>query len=160
VHAFRPLADLPRTAELPFEAALAIESAEIADIRRLRAGGWRLVSPRRVASTPDRFRTYIQGSGAEFSVAQEAYAVARTGWLSDRTARYLASGRPALVEDTGQRTVPTGEGLLTFRTPAEARRRALSLVRHYEAHRVAARGLAAQYFDSGVVLRRLLEDVL
>ena len=160
VHAFRRLVDLPRIAGLPFEAALAIDSAESADILRLRAGGWQLVSPRRVASTPDRFRAYVRQSGAEFSVAQEAYAVTRTGWLSDRTARYLASGRPALVEDTGQRTVPTGDGLLTFRTPAEAGRRARSLVRHYEAHRAAARDLAARYFDSGVVLRSLLEDVL
>jgi hypothetical protein len=64
------------------------------------------------------------------------------------------------VEDTGQRSVPTGSGLLVFRTPADARRQARALVRDYEAHCVAARELAARYFDARVVLRRLLEDLL
>jgi hypothetical protein len=160
VHSFRRLLDLPRAAELPFEAALSIDRAEEADIGRLQAGGWRLVSPRRVASTPQRFRSYVQGSGAEFSVAQEAYAESGCGWLSDRTARYLASGRPALVEDTGQRSVPTGRGLLVFRTAAQARRQAQALVRDYDEHCAAARELASEHFDARIVLRRLLEDVL
>jgi hypothetical protein len=160
VHSFRRLLDLPRAAELPFEAALSIDRAEEADIGRLQEGGWRLVSPRRVASTPQRFRSYVQGSGAEFSVAQEAYAESGCGWLSDRTARYLASGRPALVEDTGQRSVPTGRGLLVFRTAVQARHQAQALVRDYDEHCAAARELAAEHFDARIVLRRLLEDVL
>jgi len=159
VHAFRRLLDLPRATALPFEAALAIDRAETSDLARLRDGGWRLVSPANVASTPQAFRSYVCGSGAEFSVAQDAYAATRCGWLSDRTTRYLASGRPALVADTGQRSIPTGRGLLTFRTPAEARRQATALVRDYDAHSAAARALATEHFDSTNILRSILEDV-
>jgi hypothetical protein len=160
VHSFRRLADLPRLTALPFEAALAIDSRETRDLALLRDAGWRLVSPGEVAGDPASFRAYVRRSGAEFSVAQEAYAATRTGWLGDRTVRYLASGRPALVEDTGQRSVPTGRGLVTFATIAEARRGAESIVREYDEHSAAARALAAEYFDSDVVLARLLEDVL
>ena len=71
------------------------------------------------------------------------------GWLSDRTARYLASGRPALVEDTGQRTVPTGRGLLTFRTPAEAREGAEAIASDYDATARAARALATRLLRLG-----------
>ena len=159
VHAFRRLLDLPQATALPFEAALAIDRAETSDLARLRDGGWRLVSPTRVAATPQAFRSYVRGSGAEFSVAQEAYAATRCGWFSDRTARYLASGRPALVADTGQRSIPTGQGLLTFRTPAEARRQATALVRDYDAHSAAARALATEHFDSSGILRSLLGDI-
>jgi hypothetical protein len=160
VHAFRRLMGLPRLTSLPFEAALAIDPTETSDLALLRDAGWTLVSPDRVAGDPAAFRSYVAHSGAEFTVAQEAYTATRTGWLSDRTTRYLASGRPALVEDTGQRSVPTGHGLVTFSTVAEARRGAKEIAEDYEAHSIAARKLATRYFDSDAVLGRMLEDLL
>ena len=160
VHAFRPLVELPQLSGLPFEAALAIDPVERHDLLRLRRAGWRLVAPRLVAGDPDSFRAYVRSSGAEFTVAQEAYTATATGWLGDRTVRYLASGRPALVEDTGLRSVPTGEGLLTFSTLTEARRGAAALVDEYDRHRAAARRIAVEYFDSDLVLGRLVEDLL
>jgi hypothetical protein len=160
LHSFRRFADLPRRSSLTFEAALAIDAAETRDIALLNRGGWRLVDPRHVASDTTSFRDYVAGSGAEFTVAQEAYTATHSGWLGDRTARYLASGRPALVEDTGHCTVPTGEGLLTFRTLDEARLAADAIASDYERHSRAARALATSYFDSDVVLTRLLEDIL
>lgn len=160
VHAFRGLVELPRLTSLPFEAALAIDPAETSDLTLLCDAGWTLVSPDRVASDPAAFRSYVADSGAEFTPAQEAYTATRTGWLSDRTTRYLASGRPALVEDTGQRSVPTGRGLVTFSTVAEARRGAEEIAGDYEAHRIAAHELATEYFDSDFVLGRLLADLL
>jgi hypothetical protein len=159
VHAFRRVADLPRAAALPFEAALAIHPSEDRDLALLRSGGWRLVAPQRVAGDPDSYRAYVAGSGAEFSVAQEAYTATRTGWIGDRTVRYLASGRPALVEDTGH-SVPTGAGLLTFSTPSEAQSAAHDLVDNYPAHCAAARELAVEHFAADKVLSRLLEDLL
>jgi len=160
VHAFRRLLDLPNAAELPFEAALAIHPEEAGDLALLASGGWTLVSPENVAADPDTYRAYVAGSGAEFSVAQEAYTATRTGWIGDRTVRYLASGRPALVEDTGQSSVPTGAGLLTFSTPSEARSAAHDLVENYAAHCAAARELAVEHFAADKVLSRLLEDLL
>src|SRR5207249_4043766 len=79
--------------------------------------GWQLVDPCVAAGDPHAFRGYVQGSWAEFSVAQGVYVETESGWFSDRTVRYLASGKPALVQDTGfSRLYPVGEGLLAFCT--------------------------------------------
>ncbi len=155
-HQFRRLADLPERAAETFEVALDIAPADAADRALLEGHGWQLVDPREVAGTAEAFRSYVQGSGAEFSVAQGVYVDTRTGWFSDRTVRYLASGKPALVQDTGS-PVPAGEGLVTFKTPQEASDGARRIVDDYEAHSRAARALAEEAFDHARVLGRLLE---
>ncbi|MEA2311569.1 MAG: hypothetical protein QOE28_1537 [Solirubrobacteraceae bacterium] len=156
-HEFRPLADVPRRSGLPFEAVLDLHPADAADGDRLRAGGWRLRPPADTAG-PGAFADYVRGSGAEFSAAQGVYVHTRSGWCSDRTVRYLASGRPALVQDTGQAdTLPVGEGLLTFSTPEEAVVRAGELVAGHARHAAAARRLAETYFSPAAALLPLLE---
>ena len=108
---------------------------------------------------PDAFRPYVQGSGAEFSVAQGIYVETNSGWFSDRTVRYLASGKPALVQDTGfSANYPVGEGLVAFRTLDEAAAGAQRIAADYPAHRAAARALAEERFDSDRVLARFLEE--
>ena len=103
----------------------------------------------------------MQGSGAEFSVAQGIYVETRSGWFSDRTTRYLASGRPALVQDTGfSHTLPVGDGLVAFRTPDEAVAGAGRIAADYDRHARAARRLAEEHLDSDRVLGSVLEDVL
>jgi hypothetical protein len=100
----------------------------------------------------------VRESGAEFSVAQGVYVETESGWFSDRTVRYLASGRPALVQDTGfGRSLPVGEGLLSFRTPREAATRARELVVDYARHCRAARALAESHFAPTAALTPLLE---
>ncbi len=159
-HEWRRFAMLPDLSGLPFEAALRIEPADAADRGLLERGGWRLVDPVLVSS-PRSFRAYVARSGAEFSVAQGIYVETRSGWFSDRTVRYLASGKPALVQDTGfSSDVPVGEGLVSFRTLAEALDGAWSIVLDYERHARAARALAERCFDSDEVLRDLLEVAL
>jgi hypothetical protein len=82
-----------------------------------------------------------------------------SGWFSDRTVRYLASGKPALVQDTGfGRSYPVGEGLVAFRTLEEAIAGAERIERDYEEHCRAARALAEEYFDAGKVLGRFVEE--
>jgi hypothetical protein len=161
VHEFRKFVELPGRAPGTFEVALDIHPAEKSDLALLREHGWELVDPRQVARDPLTFREYVQGSGAEFSVAQGIYVETGSGWFSDRTVRYLASGKPALVQDTGfRRTVPAGEGLLAFRTLDEAAAGAGEIAGEYERHSLAARRLAEEEFDSDRVLTRLLEDAL
>jgi hypothetical protein len=160
-HEFRKFIDLPGRATGTFEVALDIHPADEDDLALLRENRWELVDPRQVARDPLTFRAYVQGSGAEFSVAQGIYVETQNGWFSDRTVRYLASGKPALVQDTGfARTVPTGEGLLAFRTLEEAAAGSRAIAGDYERHSVAARRLAKDEFDSECVLTRLLEDAL
>lgn len=158
---FRKLAALPQRAPGEFELALDIDPAEESDLALLQENGWRLVDPREAAGTPDAFRDYVQGSAAEFSVAQGIYVETGSGWFSDRTARYLASGKPALVQDTGFGTaLPIGAGLVAFRTLEEAVAGAEDILGDYERHAQAARSIAEERLDSDRVLRRLLEDVL
>ena len=160
VHEFRKFVELPGLAHQTFEIALDIHPAEGKDLALLRRHGWRLVDPRAAAPDPDAFRRYVQTSGAEFSVAQGVYVETESGWFSDRTVRYLASGKPALVQDTGfGRNYPVGEGLLAFRTPEQAVAGAERISRDYEEHCHAARALAEEYFNSEEVLRRFIEEV-
>src|SRR5262249_38651161 len=156
-HQWRAFLGLPRDTGLSFEAALDIDPADGADRDALESRDWLLVDPT-VAATPDSFREYVRGSGAEFSVAQGIYVKTRSGWFSDRTARYLASGRPALVQDTGfTRTLPAGEGLIAFATLEEAAAGARSIADDYQRHVEAARDIAKRHFDSDAVLADLLE---
>jgi hypothetical protein len=155
----RKVFSLPSRSGRAFELALDIHSDERRDLRALRANGWRLVDPREVAGDPDAFRRYVQGSGAEFSVAQGVYVETCSGWFSDRTTRYLSSGKPALVQDTGfSRAIPTGEGLLSFRTLEEAIAGAEAIASDYDRHADAARAVAEENFDSDRILEKLLED--
>ena len=159
-HEFRRFVDMPHLTSRRFEIALAIDPIDEVDRQLMHEHGWCLVDPHLVAAFPDDFRTYVQHAWAEFSVAQGVYVETRCGWFSDRTTRFLASGKPALVQDTGFSTnLPTGEGLVAFSTVDEAVAGALAIERDYEAHARRAREIAETYFDSDKVLGGMLDEV-
>src|SRR2546430_3077894 len=84
----------------------------------LSAHGWRTVEATRVCADLDSYRSYIQSSKAEWSVAKNGYIVGQSGWFSDRSACYLAAGRPVIAQETGfSASLPAGGGLLSFRAP-------------------------------------------
>lgn len=156
-HQFRRLIELPERVEgAEFELALEIHPGDDADRRALEDHGWAIVGPRAVAATPQGFRDYVSASSAEFSVAQGVYAESGSGWFSDRTAAYLACGRPALVQDTaiGAELRP-GEGLLTFSSLEEAVAGAERIAAE-PSNAAAARRFAEERLDSDLVLGRLL----
>jgi hypothetical protein len=157
-HQFRRLLELPgRVTEATFEIALDIHPGDSEDLDALRYHGWRIVDPRPATGSPGRFRDFLSASSAEFSVAQEVYTETGSGWFSDRTAAYLACGRPTLVQDTGLGDrLPIGEGLLTFSSLEEAASGVDRILADYAEHSTAARSLAIRYLDSDVVLGRLL----
>jgi len=157
VHEFRKFAALPRLSGQPFELALDIDPSEVKDLELLAANGWSRVDPGQVAGDPWRYRSYIQRSRAEWMVAKNLYVQTNSGWFSDRSLCYLASGRPVLAQDTGwTRLYPAGEGLLAFTTPEEALAGVEAIGRDYPRHARAARAVAEEYFDSDKVLSRLL----
>lgn len=160
-HEFRRLLSLPERVEgATFELALDIHDGDAADLEALRAAGWAVVRPREVAPTPATFAAYLRDSGAELSAAQGAYVASRCGWVSDRSAAYLASGRPALVQDTGFAAVlPVGEGLLAFSDLAGAEEEARRILADPAGHAAAARELARAHLDSDLVIGRLLEAI-
>lgn len=158
-HEFRKLLSLPEHVPATFEIALNIHPGDHKDLAALESSGWRITDPA-VAATPDSFRRYVQESAAEFSVAQGIYVETNSGWFSDRTVRYLASGKPVLVQETGfSQHMVTGRGLIPFRTLDEAIAGANAIAAEYELHCQAARAIAEQYFDADKVLVRLLEEI-
>jgi hypothetical protein len=112
-----------------------------------------------VAADPWRYRTYIQESAAELMIAKNLYVETRSGWFSDRSACYLASGRPVLAQDTGLDGLPAGEGLVTFSTLEEAVAGVEEIERDYERHSRAAREIAEEHFAAERVLPRMLKQL-
>jgi hypothetical protein len=160
VHQLRQFATLPGAVAAHLELALDIDPWDTGDLRLLLDGGWQIVNPTTVAADPSSYRAYIQGSAAELMIPKDIYRRAKSGWFSDRSACYLASGRPVLALDTGLEDLyPVGNGLITFNDPAEATRAVERLWDEYDEHSEAARALAEDVFDSDRVLAELLSNV-
>ncbi|HET9197331.1 MAG TPA: hypothetical protein VFN92_03655 [Solirubrobacterales bacterium] len=159
-HQLRRFAALPGKVEASLEIALGIHPDEAAEAERLREAGWAVVDPAAVAGDSESYREYVRGSAAELSVTQGVYAEALTGWISDRSAHYLAAGRPAVVQETGSPPAyRDGGGLLTFADLDGAAAAVDAVLADYEGQRAAARRLAERCFDSDLVLGRMLEEL-
>lgn len=160
VHEFRKFAELPRRVDADFEVALDIDAADQSDVEHMGANGWRLADPLAAAGTPAAYRSFIRSSGAEISIAKNIYVDTKSGWFSDRSACFLASGRPVLALDTGfDGLLPTGEGLLAFRTLEEAVEGVEEILGDWPRHSRAARALAEEEFDAEKVLGGMLAEL-
>ena len=125
--------------------------------QELRHHGWRVRRSLTASRDPWVYQRYLSTSKGEFSVAKHGYVSSRSGWFSERTANYLASGRPVVVQDTGfSRVLPTGAGLLAFTSVEEAAAALKDVEARYALHQRAAREVAADHFDAGKVLRFLI----
>jgi hypothetical protein len=153
--------DVPLLAgDKPIELVLCIGQHDFEDLGLLLGHNWKVRNPYEYAGDLESYRELIQYSRAEFSIAKSGYVKSRSGWISDRTACYLASGKPAIVQSTGiEWRLPTGKGLLSFSTVDEAVQAIKSMNDDYLGHCRAARRLAEEYFDSDLVLASLLERV-
>jgi hypothetical protein len=156
VHEFRKFASLPKLTSAAFEVALDIHPADQGDADLLRSNGWSLVDPQSVADDPASYQRYVQRSKAEVMIAKNMYVESNSGWFSDRSICYLASGKPVLAQDTGfTRLYETGDGLLAFTGLEEAVAAVEEISNDHERHARAAREIAEAYFDSRKVLSRL-----
>jgi hypothetical protein len=142
--------DLPERTGRPFELAANIHPLDTTGDRELVVKmGWKLVNPHRVARSPSTYQNYIKKSRAEFSCAKPIHRELKTGWFSDRSAAYLASGRPVLAEGTGfSDYLPTGRGLLSFNDLEEAVAGVTEIDRNYPQHMRAAREIAEEHLSS------------
>lgn len=157
VHAWRNFMALPSRTTERIVVALAIDPGETVDVQALAANGWERIDPAEVTATPERYREFVQASKGELGIAKSGYVVSRSGWVSDRSICYLASGRPVLAQETGfSRFLPASHGLLAFETMDQLLDRIAQLNADYSKHARAARALAEEYFDSDTVLKRLL----
>ena len=156
--AYLRVLELPKRAGRTFELAVNLHPDDsTGDRELLLANGWKLADPHQVAASPAAYADYIRRSRAEISCPKPIFRELKTGWLSDRSAAYLASGRPVLAEDTGLSDhLPTGEGLLVFRDLEEAVAGVAEIDAHYEHHCRATRMFAEEHLDSGRCLRKML----
>lgn len=152
---FKKHLDLPARTGAPFELAVGDDD----EARRLlEANGWRRTDSLAVSRNPEAYRDYIQRSRGEWTVAREQYTRPRTGWFSDRSACYLAAGRPVVTEDTGfGKFLPTGDGLFAFSTTDEAAAAIEAIEADRERHGAAAREIAREYFAADRVVASLME---
>src|SRR5829696_5790870 len=154
---FRRFADLPRKAEQEFEVALKTPPQDDEGIHLLKANGWRVTEASQITTLSD-YQSYITKSRGEIGVAKNAYVKGNSGWFSDRSAHYLASGKPVLAQSTGfERYLPVEKGLITFSTMEEAVASISAINEDYEAHCLAAREFAQEYLDYRKVLPKMLE---
>ena len=148
--------DLPGRTTAPMEIAV---SGDI-PTQRLTGAGWRVRNAQEVTASYESFRQYLEASRGEFSVCKQGYVVLNTGWFSDRSAAYLASGRPVVMQDTGfSAHLPCGQGLFAVRTMDEAAWAVNEICGAYERHARAAREIASQHLEARSVLRRFLNGL-
>lgn len=125
---------------------------------QLAEAGWELVSPLEATRTTDVYQEFIAGSRADLGIAKHAYTETRSGWFSDRSTCYLASGRPVLHQETGWTDwLPEGEGVLAFSDMDSLCDAIDRLERDYERHCQAARRIAEEHFEARIVLADMLE---
>jgi hypothetical protein len=159
-HSLRQIIGLPRRTRARLVLALAIHEGDSRDIEALRENGWELTDPIEAVGTPGRYRDFIQLSAMELGVAKSGYVVSRSGWFSDRSACYLASGRPVIAQDTGfSAYLPTGVGLLSFASADDAAAAIERIMADPQKQGKKARQIAQEHFDSDRVLPALLAKV-
>ena len=160
--AFLEFAGLPRLTRQPLELALFLRTERDAEERReLEKRGWRIRPSREVASTPEAYQSYVQQSRGEFSCAKRSCMKLQNAWISDRTLCYLASGKPAVVQNTGPSSfLPNGEGLFRFATVEEATDALDAVNADYERQCRAARQIAETFFDAKQIAKGILDHAL
>jgi hypothetical protein len=159
-HEFLKFIDLPRRIEQSLELATGLGNLHSEERDLLECKGWKLTDALPLTADPWRYRDYVRTSRGEFTVAKDLNVRLRTGWFSERSACYLAAGRPVITQDTGFGSVlPTGEGLFAFNTIEEILAAFEAINSDYEKHSRAARGIAEEYFRAETVLAKLLQDL-
>ena len=152
---FEKFLDLPRQRPVPFELAAGVDPSVQS---MLREHGWRQVHSVEISSDINRYRDYIQNSRGEFTVARDQYVRPRTGWFSDRSACYLAAGRPVITQETGfSKFLPAGKGLFAFTDMDDVLAAVDSIERDYEGNCRAAREIALECFAAEKVIGSLME---
>jgi hypothetical protein len=158
---FLEFAGVPGLTSQPLELALWLAEGDAHDRQLMEDHGWRIRHSREVARTPEMYQTYIQRSRGEFSCAKPSCMRFQSGWVSDRTLCYLASGKPVVVQDTGPSAVlPNGLGMFRFSTAEQAAEALAAVNSDYERHCRAARELAEAHFDAKAVAQQILAATL
>jgi hypothetical protein len=151
--------DLPKLTGENFLLAVGQGPGRKRPTETLQAHGWQIIEPDEALPDHIAYRNFLAGAKAEWSIAKNGYVKSHSGWFSCRSACYLALGKPVVVQDTGwSRHLPAGEGMLTFSTLEEAASAIRDVSADYDRHARAARACAAEHFEAGKVLAKVLEQ--
>jgi hypothetical protein len=157
---FLKFIDLPQKITQPLELAMALDHLDPAVARMLTSHGWQLMDAHEFTTDPWPYRDYVQSSRGEFTVAKDQNVRLRSGWFSERSACYLAAGRPVITQDTGfGKFLPTGEGLFAFNSVEEIVDAFEAIRANYDRHCRAARAIADEYFRAETVLDKVIRDL-
>ena len=150
--------DLPRVTGAPF--VLAMEVKDPGDRDLLARSGWIIRDPIAISSDVCAYQRFLVDSRGEFTTAKDVNVRLQSGWFSDRSASYLAAGRPVITQDTGFADIlPVGEGLFRFRTAEDAAAAVDTISSAPERHSAAARRIAEQHFSAAKVVGAMLEPL-
>jgi len=156
---FARLVDLPRRTTEKLEIATDLHPEDETTGKFL-ASGWSLIDARPLNTPWQRYRDYVAQSRGEFCVAKQGYVQSRCGWFSDRSATYLALGRPVILQETGWTDFyPQGEGLLAFHDEESARAALETVAKDPVKHDRAARRIAEKYCSAPIVVNQFLETI-
>ncbi len=159
-HEFLRFVDLPQQIDQPIELATGLDNMSPKERDLLESKGWRLLDAHPLTIDPWPYRNYVRSSRGEFTVAKDLNVRLRSGWFSERSACYLAAGRPVVTQDTGFGSVlPTGEGLFAFNTMEEILSAFEAINSDYERHSRVARAIAEEYFRAETVLKKVIDDL-
>jgi hypothetical protein len=151
---FKKILDLPKRRSVPFELAISVDDKTR---QLLKESQWRVIDPIKLSSDMSDYREFILKSRGEFTVAKDQNIRLRSGWFSDRSACYLAAGRPVITQDTGFGSyLPTGKGLFAFRTMDDILHAVDIIEMDYAGNCCAARDIAKEYFAGEKVLDSLM----
>ena len=156
---FAKLVDLPLTSNAKLQIATDLVAGD-ETIDKFTTGGWSLIDAKPLNTPWQHYRDYMAQSRGEFCVAKQGYVESRCGWFSDRSATYLALGRPVILQETGWTDFyPHGEGLLSFHDPESARAALETVAQDPVKHARAARRIAEKFCSAPVVVNQLLETI-
>lgn len=159
-HEFLKFIDLPLKTPVGIELATGLANLDADDRNLLNRSGWRLIDAHRFTNDPWPYRDYVRASLGEFTVAKDLNVRLRSGWFSERSACYLAAGRPVITQDTGFGSVlPTGEGLFAFNTMDEIISALEDIQSNYPRHSRAASVIAQEFFRAEHVLKNVIDDL-
>jgi hypothetical protein len=152
---FLKLLELPRRTTQEFSLALAIDDP--ATVQMLEGYGWHVEDAYQVSETLESYRAFIWGSRGELTVAKDMNVRLRSGWFSERSACYLAAGKPVITQETGfSKSIPTGLGLYGFQKLEDIPPAIEEINSDYSRHSQAAKEIAAEYFDAEKLLRQVM----
>ena len=128
-----------------------------AERARLEGYGWRVVEPHEVASSPAIYRRYLADALGEFTTIKGVDTLWRSGWVSDRAAAFLSTGRPVITEDAAvSRYLPPESGFFEIHSLEQAREAIQRVLRDWPLLSRQARACAQECFEATKTLARMV----